>query len=375
MSDFKFGQLLEREDICDREQEIKILQKITATRGRCVVYGPRRYGKTSVVKNVVMADFLASAKKSFAVYCDLFQLDSSEDLVSRLQTALELALSQKAKIKQFFQSLQNYIRNFKIELSPDPLSGTPSISLSGQHVHNEKSLPELFAVINALTHDYKTLLIFDEFQDITNVPTLEAKLRSELQSLNQTAIILLGSKQHVLSDIFNNEKRPFYGFGIDVEFSKIPLALWTPYIQKRFATHDMKIDKNSVAEICQLMRNVPNAIQEFCQWISMQIPAHTQIDILTIRECLTHLIENKASRYLEHFAQLSVKEKRILLAIAKMEPVTSSTSTDFLQASKVSATAIRAAVRRFTDSGLIDHSQIGYALTDPLFRHYLLYQF
>src|SRR3990167_286076 len=99
MKTFKFGQLLSKEDVCDRREEIKLLTKICQNNGRAVVYGPRRFGKTSVVKNVVLEDFLGKERKSLAVYADFFQLESAEDLVLRFRVAFEQALSQRAKVK------------------------------------------------------------------------------------------------------------------------------------------------------------------------------------------------------------------------------------------------------------------------------------
>lgn len=375
MSEFKFGQLLTRDDICDREREVKILSDIVRTNGRAVVYGPRRYGKSSVIKNILMADFLSAHKKSLAVYCDFFQPDSAQDVAERLQISLESALSQKARTRAFFQQVQNYVRNFKIEMSPDPLSGMPSVSLSGDHRREEKSPAELLGIVREFSRDYKTLLVFDEFQDIAAFPSLEAVLRNELQALDRTAIILSGSRQHLLTGMFTNEKRPFYGFGVDVEFGKIPLDKWIPYIRERFATHRIRSDDAGIAEICRLMGDVPNAIQEFCHWITLNNSGPVQLDVQLIRRLLADLLENKAGRYLERWARLSAKEKRVLIAVAKMEPVTSIAATEFLQMTKVSATATRASIQRFTEHGLLNGSRAGYSLTDPLFRHYLMHYY
>jgi len=76
MKTFKFGQLLAKEDICDREKEIQMLGKLCSVNGRAVVYGPRRFGKTSIVKNVIMKTFVERNKNALGIYTDLFQLDS-----------------------------------------------------------------------------------------------------------------------------------------------------------------------------------------------------------------------------------------------------------------------------------------------------------
>lgn len=374
MKNFKFGQLLTKEDICDREQEIKLLRKIGKEGGRAVVYGSRRFGKTSLVKNVTMHDFLTSEKRSLAVYADLFQIDSLQDASMRLQVAIESALSERAKAKTFLKAIGNYIKHFRIEITADPLSGLPKVSLLGSDVKAEKTLHELFAALKALSGDYGILLVLDEFQDIASISGLEALFRSEIQALSDTPVILLGSKRHLLRYIFQDESRPFYGFGVDVEVRKIERRYWLPYMRERFAGSKLTIDKDGVDAICDEMRDVPNSIQELCQWISLN-DEKRHLEPATILKYVADLIENKSSRYFERIASFSAKERAVLVATARAEPVSSITSTSFIQETGISATATKAAMLRFADQGVLDNTEEGYVVTDPIFAIFLRRQF
>lgn len=373
MKTFKFGQLISREDLCDRKEEIVFLQKICATKGRAIVYGRRRFGKTSIVKNVIIGSLFSKNKKFLAIYADLFQLDSIEDMALRLKTALEQALSQRAKLRTFIESVQNYLKHFRIEISADPLSGMPYIHLAGQNVSDEKSLNDVFLAIRSLSKEYDILLALDEFQDIRNVSGLEGKLRSEIQSLDNIPVILLGSKRHILRDIFHDEANPFYGFGTDVEIKEIVREHWLPYMRERFEPCDLQINEEGMNEICCLMKDVPNAIQELCQWITLS----GQKGVLTtelVHKNLLDLITNKSSRYIEKLASFSAKEKKVLLAVAQSEPVSSVTSTKFLKLTSVSATATRATMSRLEDQGVLDLASVGYTITDPIFKIFLTRQ-
>jgi AAA+ ATPase superfamily predicted ATPase len=372
MKTFKFGQLLEKGDICNRENETKVLSKICGTGGRAVVYGSRRYGKTSLVKNVIMKDFLDENKKSLAIYVDYFQLESMEDASARLQLALAQALSQRAKVKTFLGSVLQYLKHFQVEISADPLTGAPKINLSGQHKKAEgQTLNELFETMHELSADYKFLLVIDEFQDVKLVSGLEARMRSEMQKLSKIPIIVLGSKRHILRDIFHDESKPFYGFGTDVEIEAIERKEWFPYMQERFEPYGISVKMDSVNEICQLMRDVPNSIQELCQWIALRGEKGALTADRIHRE-LSDLIDNKETRYMEKVASLSAKERKVLVAVAHMEPVAAITATAFIKAAGISATATRSAVSRFADQGLLDITEEGYVVTDPIFRLFLV---
>lgn len=350
------------------------LQKIANAKARAVVYGARRFGKTSLVKNVVMESFLEKEKKSLAVYVDLFQVDSMEDISSRLRVGLEQALGRRAKVKTFFSVIRNYLKHFHVELTVDPLSGAPSVSLSGQHRREEPSLQDFFAALRDLSQEYKTLLVLDEFQDIQHVDGLEAGLRSEIQNLSSTAVILLGSKKHILRKIFHDESKPFYGFGVDIEIKAIRRDHWLPYMKERFSPCKISLDESSANEICQMMRDVPNSIQELCQWIALSgWEGHLDRDAVHLH--LAKLIENKVSRYFEKLSGLSTKEKKVVIAVARCEPVASATSAQFLQETKISATATRATLLRLADLGMFDITDEGYVITDPIFHLFLLRQF
>lgn len=366
---FKFGQLLEKEDICNRQKEIRLVKSLCHEKGRAVIYGPRRYGKTSLVKNIVLKDF-STNKKSLGIYADLFQLESEGDLVQRLKVGFDYSLGQKAKVKIWLTTLQNYLKNFYLDISFDPLSGVPSFSLRGSHHDKSLVLQELFQAIKQVSRNFSILLVLDEFQDIQKIKSLEAKLRNEIQNLTNIPVILMGSKKHILQSMFNDESKPFYGFGTDIEFGPIPRQEWFPYMQERFEPLGLSIKIEEVDEICQLMHDVPNAIQELCQWIALS-GVRGVLDKKDIHLYLVNLVESKSSRYLERLASFTQKEKFFLAALSKNQPLVSPTSTNFIKLTGVSATATRAIIERLVDRGVLQLLEDGFWITDPLFSLYL----
>ncbi len=369
---FKFGQLLEKSDVCNRTQEIKTLKKWVASSGRGVVFGPRRFGKTSILKNVILTDFKKTHKeKGFAFYCDLFQVKSLEDFRIRFQEALEIGLSEKATFSRFVESIKEYLSGFQVQMEFDPLTSHPILSLKGGGKDPVKTVHALFKAIQNLSQDHATLLILDEFQDIVAVDGLESKLREELQSLTRTSVILSGSKNHVLREMIQNERRPFYAFGSDLSFGPIPSEEWLGYLQERFAPHKIRIHLPEVQLICSLMGDVPNAIQEYCSWIVQASEPCTLTETI-LKNHLSDLLKQKSSRYHERLREFSEKESRILLAIAVDQPVASIGSTAFITKTQVSATAVRAATERLINQGVLDRDVSGVRITDPLFRLFLV---
>ena len=141
-------------------------------------------------------------------------------------------------------------------------------------------------------------------------------------------------------------------------------------MRQRFKETHMAIGLAEATAVTQLMDQVPNAIQELCQWIAFR-PKLKKISIPIIHECIADLIDHKQSRYMERLANLSEKERKVLTSIAKHQPVTNIGASGFSHETGVSPSGIKAATKRFYHQGLVDRNTQGYHLTDPLFGLFL----
>jgi hypothetical protein len=262
------------------------------------------------------------------------------------------------------------LRNVSVEVSLDPVTQQPSVALVPRVQGRQVALAGVFDMIQALQKKQRILLVLDEFQDIVQVPALEGELRNHLQQLKKNPVILSGSRRHVLTELLSQERRPFYGFGEDVEFGPISLDEWLPYMKKRFHEQHIRLSMAEAQFIADSMEQVPNAIQELCQWL-YNTRAGKTLTVQDVRQSIAEILESKASRYLERIVHLREKEKNVLIGIARAQPVAMITQTAFVRATGVSASGIQAAIKRFYDQGVIDRSAKGYFLVDPLFRLFL----
>jgi len=68
------------EKFCNRKKEIKELKNFIKNRQSVVMYSPRRYGKTSLIKKVLQ-DLEKESKTFVGIYVDLFSVSSYQDFV------------------------------------------------------------------------------------------------------------------------------------------------------------------------------------------------------------------------------------------------------------------------------------------------------
>lgn len=209
---FVFGVSAVGDNFTDRKIETENLIANFRNGVNTILISPRRWGKTSLVKN---AGRLAESKELKIIYLDIFSCKTENEFFTDFATAV---------IKQTSVKWEDWVENVKVFLS----GLTPKISLGvdplndfsiGFDLKEKKqsesdilSLPEKIAQKKNL----KLVICIDEFQqvlDFTNPENFQKKLRSVWQHQTDVSYCLYGSKKHLMSLLFEKKSLPFYKFG------------------------------------------------------------------------------------------------------------------------------------------------------------------
>ena len=181
-----------RDDLIARLTEQLTARRVTA------LLGPRRYGKTSVMRNVAAA--LEDAGTSI-VWVDLYELTSMADFAIRLDSALSNSRgSFRDLVERLAVSLQFTIGIAKLEFSkrqrPEPTATA--------HV--------LLDLLVDASANHPTVLILDEFSSADRVKGLTGLLRTKLQHhFDSVGLLFAGSLPSVMRGMFSQREQPFYG--------------------------------------------------------------------------------------------------------------------------------------------------------------------
>ena len=107
--------------------------------------------------------------------------------------------------------------------------------------YGSSSLMDIFDVINkSIAPQMPVLIVLDEFQDIAFIPEAQGLFRQVLQELKEIPVVFLGSKKHILSDLFAKPRAPLANTGEDLEFLPIPYNEYHSYILERFKPKKIK---------------------------------------------------------------------------------------------------------------------------------------
>jgi uncharacterized protein len=365
--EFQYDTLIDRENYCNRRPEITTINQMIGRRQKIVLYAPRRFGKTSLMQNVIAADFLKSNRDGFVVMVDFMDVTDLAAIEHRLTQSITYAIRSHAPMRGFFESMARYFKNLALTFEVDPMTGLPSASVKGRAGNEKNTIDEFFIAIKKISEDRPLLLILDEFQDISFLEQAESLMRKCLQGLTKVSTIISGSKRQLLTKMFSSARAPFFGFGDEVSLPPIAIQDWHTYFNERLASVDKKIDLLTLKEICERVHHVPNAISEIGFWLKHDPHVSKSMTSVDVWTSIDRLIRGKEQTYRYHLAPFTVKEKSIIGAIAGKGYVQQLSAKDFLMKVLSNASSVKKTLVKLERLGVVEWElDRGYRLSDPL---------
>ncbi|MBL7962394.1 MAG: ATP-binding protein [Flavobacteriales bacterium] len=245
-SPFLIGTLVSGEHFVDREWPRDKLRSNFRSGINTVIISPRRWGKSSLIKQVAV-DMARERNVRFA-FVDLFHVRTEQDFLERTTEAVVKALGRT--MEQRLADVKEFVRGVvpQVSFGMDPRS---EFSLKLDLPDGRKSITSLLDLPErmATAKGVRLVLCIDEFQNIAQLPDptgFQKMLRASWQHQRAVCHVIYGSKRHMMMDLFNKQSMPFYRFGDIMFLDKIKREDWIPFIQSRFAS----VRKTINAETC-----------------------------------------------------------------------------------------------------------------------------
>ena len=311
---------------CDREIESKELISALRNGRNITLRSPRRIGKTGLIQHV-FAQLAQTNPEIKCFYVDLFSTHSLDEMVVELGKAIIGQLDtplQKVEgyVAQFFKSCRLY-------LSPDPLTGSPKLGLDLVTNNPAVTLDEIFTYIRQ--SDRECYIAIDEFQQVVDYPqkNVEALLRTYMQQCPKVRFIFSGSKQHLMSDIFNSPKRPFYRSTDKMTLAPIPELAYYAFAKQWMQTADIQISEEVFHDIYTRASGYTWYIQYMLNRLYEMHPK--QVEETDVMACLNYIIQREEDDYRKMYNLLTNNQAQVLRAIAKEKIVSAPTASAFLK--------------------------------------------
>jgi AAA+ ATPase superfamily predicted ATPase len=320
MNPFRYGPIALDDAFTDRDDEVAELRRDALNGQDVVIFAPRRFGKTSLVRRVAQE---LARRKALVAEINLMFTPTKEKLAGRLaQEIAEHLLGSVGRAKETLRIFSGL--RITPTIAVDPVDGSFSFSFAGSHDPEDvdATLERLFRLMAEVAAERKrpVVLIVDEFQEIVDIdPHLTKLLRSVFQEQPEVAHVYLGSKRHLMERIFNDANEPFWRSAKRMELGVIEPDAFRPFITAGFTDHGRKIGEDVVSRILAMTGGHPYATQEICYFLWEETPARATADTERFETALDKLLRSEHS----HFSDLwdrARRNQRLLLAALAEEP-------------------------------------------------------
>ncbi|WP_457626018.1 AAA family ATPase [Persephonella sp.] len=363
--------IAKEEKFCNRKEEIRNLKNFIQNGQNVVIYSPRRFGKTSLVKTV-LKELEKKDKNFIGIYADLFPVSSYQDFIEIFSKAIIQSIGKEVD-KSFFQKIKNLFKNIVPSFTVKP-DGSFSISISiNPSISLETLLSDLFIGLEKYIkkNDLKACIVLDEFQEITTLEEskkIEGLLRNFIQEQEDISYIFVGSRRKLLVDMFTDKKRPFYKSSFLYPLKKIERSEFVKCIISSFKETEKVCSKSTAEEIYDLVDGYPYYVQKLSSIIWDL--TDKKITERIVKNAFKTLIKMESIDFESIWINLNKSEKTVLKMIA-IYPEISPFSKEFLEKSKLSIGGIQKAISSLIKKDLIEKEDNLYLLTDPVMKHWI----
>lgn len=369
---FIYGKIAEKENFTNRKTEQEMLYQNFTSLVNTIIISPRRWGKTSLVNQVVKR--IEQNKSILVCQVDIFNCRTEEQFYQAYATAVLKANS--TIWEEFIAAARKYLGRFLPTVTLNDMGQTHELTFGLNFKENKMTFDEILELPHNICQDTgkKMVVCIDEFQNINEYDdplAFQRKLRSHWQRHTDICYCLYGSKRHMLLDIFNSYNMPFYKFGNIMFLQKIEREEWISFIQRRFSESGKNISQECCGLIADRMKNHPYYTQQLSQqtWLRTGSEATPEI----IDQAFLDIIGQLSLLFANMIDSLTPKQINFLIAVAN--GVTNFSSKEVLTKYQLGTSAnIKNLKKVATEKDLIDTLPGNkIELQDPTFEYWLKY--
>lgn len=293
---FVYGMSVGGDNFTDRIEETKRIKLDFENGINVILISPRRMGKTSLIKKVISEMDSPEIK---VVYMDIYDCRSEYDFYNRF--AETMMKSTGNQLEQVMENIKRFLVRVspKLSFSPEPNSEfSVSLGITPRDYSPEEilDLPERIAKEQGI----RIVVCIDEFQQIGEFAdslTVQKRLRGVWQHHQHVSYCFFGSKKHLMENIFQSRRMPFYQFGEMLHLKCIPMEYWVPFICSRFEKYGKKISEEYAARICHTVKNYSSYVQQ----LAWNVMAETEIEVNeeSFTEGFNALLEQNSSLFIQ----------------------------------------------------------------------------
>jgi uncharacterized protein len=364
-SPFVFGRKAAGNNFTDREKETGRLISNFNNRVNTILISPRRWGKSSLVKR---AGELAENESLKVIYLDAFSLRDANEFYTVLAT--ETIKGTAGTIESWIDHIKRFFTRIspKVSFGSDPMN---TFELTFELEAIEKNYQELLDLPERIAADkgLRIVVCIDEFQNtaVFNESSLfHKRLRAAWQNQQHVTYCIYGSKQHMMTTLFEKQSMPFYKFGEIIHLPKISVSDWVLYITQQFKQTGKSITDTMAEKIALSVKCHSYYVQQFSHLIWQRTSDNASED--SFNASLDDLISQNAMLYQRETELLSDTQLNFMKALASGTESGFSTKDTMAKFKLGSSANVSKIKKTLMERELIDLHGQNTEFLDPVFE-------
>ena len=354
---------------CDRKTETQELKRLVTNGNHVALIAPRRIGKTGLIENLFHQKDIQKDYYTFLI--DIYATKNIEELIMAMGASMLSSLRPKgAKVIQKFVDILSSLRT---GISFDAM-GNPSWNVEiGDIRLPGTTLDEIFEYID--TADKPCIIAIDEFQTVScyNDGKIEALLRTYIQHCRNAHFIFSGSQRTMMGEMFLSPSRPFYQSTSMMNIGSIPIDKYSAFAQKHFKEADKGISAQAITKVYQRFEGVTWYVQRVMNELFSLTPQHGTCDEDMLDIAIKNILRANEFTYQSLLFQLPIKQKELLMAIAREGKAQNLTSSAFVKKYRLtSSSSVQSAIKGLLEKNFVTSNLGVYEVYDKFFALWLL---
>lgn len=380
---FEFGRELGIDEIVDRQDEVAEVVRTIRDGGKLFLIGPRRYGKSSILKTAV--DQLTE-KSAIVLRIDAEGYPSIDLIVGAIVALAAKQLT--GEVKKAGSLIAQFFSRIRPELEYSPIDNSWSARLgvdTSRHDHTQlliEALNSFERLAQAQPARRPVGLIIDEFQKIIELggQSAEGQIRAAIQTHKRAGYVFAGSKTHMLTSMTTDAARPFYRLGSVRFIGPVPRADFHQFIKARLKSSGFSAQDEAIDLLMTLARDVPYNIQMLALgcWSALRNSGARRPTLTSelVTQTLRHLVLQQDPIYTMLWNRLTSIQQRTLAAVIKLQGRDLQSARSIAIVGKAPAT-IRKSIHAMMETSLLRDEQslnsTQIVFEDPFFEKWIEY--
>jgi uncharacterized protein len=372
---FVYGEIVTAAAFADREDERARLGRDLAAGQKVFLISPRRYGKSSLVRDVLRG---LARQNVLTVEVTVAASSSYIGFLESYAQALVAADTPVSRLRRWATELLGAIRP-ELRLDADQ-TGRAKFAVAFPSVRSARDTARVAAEVFALpariaaARKQRMAVALDEFQAIASFDggTVEHALRAAVQEQRQVGYVFSGSEPSLMERMLG-PRRPFYKAGPVMRLEKIDAQEFATFIESRFQGSGIKPEPDLGEAIVDLAANVPYDVQRLAHetWDDVRVAGRKTAGVDDLHATLTRLLGEQQTVFEESWQRLTLPQRAVLRALV-LEEGRELMSADVRGRHRLPGTStVQAALAALLRQDIITKDDGRYVAVDSLYREWV----